>query len=339
MPIIKLNLLDFFYYRDGEPVKELKNIQPENLLTPYPSVVYNALKRELKAPEKNDFVEIKNYYLQLDGETVFPLPGDCCLSEANRSPCAFVAGIAEKDFSSNYKLPFFLDFLPERFKNHSGYFIGSKNFSKYLKLGSETGIVNCKQRQIFEITRGGRKAPRGSRSSGKDGNINQIDYELRLIIKYSGDRLPNKGVFRIGQTGKAVRFEHVSEPVFFQEPGISFSKQGLLKVYLATPAIFKKGWFPQWLDEKQNFTGVYKGVKFKMIAAVPGEPRFVDGPRYDSEKPRSMYKAVPAGSVYYFEYEGNLQQVLTAMKKEKLSEYRAEEGFGICYPGVVRPHN
>ncbi len=50
-------------------------------------------------------------------------------------------------------------------------------------------------------------------------------------------------------------------------------------------------------------------------------------------KPKPMFKAVPAGSVYFFELlEGNANQ-LEKFHQKSISDIYPEQGFGICYIG------
>jgi CRISPR-associated protein Cmr3 len=49
-----------------------------------------------------------------------------------------------------------------------------------------------------------------------------------------------------------------------------------------------------------------------------------------------MYRAVPAGSVYYFEIiEGTQEQIVSLFNFKKISEERANEGFGFSLVGRV----
>ena len=53
-------------------------------------------------------------------------------------------------------------------------------------------------------------------------------------------------------------------------------------------------------------------------------------------RPKPMKRAVPAGSVYYFELlEGDLEKVKDLMHCRSISEYNAEQGFGISFVGRV----
>ncbi|MEN3045343.1 MAG: type III-B CRISPR module-associated Cmr3 family protein, partial [Candidatus Hydrothermales bacterium] len=66
-----------------------------------------------------------------------------------------------------------------------------------------------------------------------------------------------------------------------------------------THAIFEKGWIPRWINEK-TLIGDFEGIQLKLIACVVGKYVRVGGWDIARGEPKPMYKAVPAGSVYYF---------------------------------------
>jgi hypothetical protein len=87
--------------------------------------------------------------------------------------------------------------------------------------------------------------------------------------------------------------------------------QGLL-LYLATHAVFKGGWNPG-LDESS-------GVR--LIAAAVGKPVILSGWNQKRRRPKPMRRAVPAGSVYYYE-------VVDTKKAERLVDtYHFDESLG-----------
>jgi CRISPR/Cas system CMR-associated protein Cmr3 (group 5 of RAMP superfamily) len=50
--------------------------------------------------------------------------------------------------------------------------------------------------------------------------------------------------------------------------------------------------------------------------------------------PKTMYKAVPAGSVYFYETSENLEVVKERLFGKPISDKMPEQGFGIAYVGV-----
>lgn len=117
---------------------------------------------------------------------------------------------------------------------------------------------------------------------------------------------------------------------------VELSDTKYFKIYLATPAIFEKGWFPGWLDKKDkkgHFTDNKKHhVKVKLLAACVGRTIPCGGFGFDKESgtyhPREMRFAVPAGSVYYFKLEeGSFEDAVKAFHGKCISDYRENKGF------------
>ena len=116
-----------------------------------------------------------------------------------------------------------------------------------------------------------------------------------------------------------------------------------LRLYLATPAIFRSGgWLPDWIDP-DTLTGAPEwlgGVTLKLEAAAID--RRVPTSGWDirrSSGARGTRYAVPAGSVYFFSV---VENDLTAEHWEKLwlnrslcrNPYDARNGYGLTLPGV-----
>lgn len=108
------------------------------------------------------------------------------------------------------------------------------------------------------------------------------------------------------------------------------------KLYLSTPTFFKHGWLPEWMNE-DSLEGHINNTKVKLTSAFIGKPLSIGGFDMKKKCPKPMRKAVPAGSVYYFEItEGNMNDILNEFHEKSISEFDSQkEGFGIAYVGVI----
>jgi len=100
-------------------------------------------------------------------------------------------------------------------------------------------------------------------------------------------------------------------------------------IYLATPAIFNNGWYG---DFAQKFDGAV------MVGAAVNKPMYISGWKVSEGKPRPIEKAVPAGSVYFFEAESwKDDQFKNLYEKyhfrESISDKYPSAGFGIALIG------
>ncbi|MEW6088968.1 MAG: type III-B CRISPR module-associated protein Cmr3 [bacterium] len=105
-------------------------------------------------------------------------------------------------------------------------------------------------------------------------------------------------------------------------------------LYFITPAIFKEGWDRNWPVEFKDT---------KMVGACVNKPVFISGWQKSGKgmkgNPRSLFKTVPAGSVYFFKadtWDDNSFQALYEKYnfRESLSDFYPCAGFGTALIGA-----
>lgn len=85
----------------------------------------------------------------------------------------------------------------------------------------------------------------------------------------------------------------------------ALSKTNRVRMVLATPAVFKRGWKPAWLNEKLEGTPPDSSVKLKLVGASVQRWRAVSGWSLAPPRgPKPIKRLVPAGGVYFFEVVG-----------------------------------
>ena len=114
-----------------------------------------------------------------------------------------------------------------------------------------------------------------------------------------------------------------------------------VRMVLATPAIFREGWKPGWLNDHligsppgSNVTLKLVGVSIQRwravsgwsLAELPNQPR----------GPKPVKRMVPAGGVYFFEVENGSASPLTSRWLEPVSdgEQDRRDGFGLAAWGT-----
>jgi len=161
---------------------------------------------------------------------------------------------------------------------------------------------------------------------------------LAIVVRFNHLQLPDNGVLRFGAEGKCVSYTAGTMPeIDISE--LEQSESNRFKLYLSTPAVFDRGWKASWME-----TGDYHGLQFSLLGASIGKPLSLGGFNLKERWPKQMRRAVPAGSVYYFELKkGQLRDHFAEMKDAFHGKMLADsalcsigEGNGIAYLGVVQ---
>ncbi|MCX8167342.1 MAG: type III-B CRISPR module-associated protein Cmr3, partial [Candidatus Micrarchaeota archaeon] len=72
---------------------------------------------------------------------------------------------------------------------------------------------------------------------------------------------------------------------------------------------------------------------------VIGKPIRIGGWDMLNRSPKRMYKAIPAGSVYYFRVlnKCSWKDILDYFHFKNISDVEREKGFGLSFVGIVKP--
>ena len=174
--------------------------------------------------------------------------------------------------------------------------------------------------------------------------------ELGFVVDYDcKEKLPSKGLLKLGGEGKSFFYEQcccIPDPLSTEDNLSSLKAairdSGSFKLYFATPSIFEQGWLPEWIS-KETQRGEYpttgtSSISVELVTAAVGKPIPVGG--WDMKKGRAKptCRAVPAGSVYYFKVhdEDCVDLLVKTFHYQNISDYRSEEGFGLCFVGVAK---
>lgn len=124
--------------------------------------------------------------------------------------------------------------------------------------------------------------------------------------------------------------------------------RGRFKLYLATPAIFARGWLPDGIDPV-TLEGTFAGRRYRLVSAAIGKAQQFSGWDLLCNRPKPMRSAVPAGSVYFLEptaeiSAGELADVVEALfaahhvrpypcDPSGATGYPDHQGFGVTLVG------
>lgn len=363
MQTINISALDTLFFRGGKPFTMGQETTGSGLFPPSPSVIYGALRTTYFAENKPDFKDFQageddatekltvrriafERQEAYDSNHYFPAPLDLVTEDktaAKKKAVLLKAEPLNNVGISNAKTTHILCTNLPKVEDLSDAFVDEDTLKDYLNLsGSDFYFENLKDFITAEpkvgvgLSRKTRTAEEGqlyfigmTRPRDKHGNI------LDINVSFSNLKLPKNGVLRMGGEGKSATYK-TTNPTQELQPDFNGKS---FKLYLSTPALFKKGWLPDWMDER-TFTGTFPGtaVEVKLTTCAVGRPMSIGGFDVKKQQPKPMLRAVPAGSVYYFEIEnGDVQTIIDALKvSPSISDCRKQEGFGLAFIGKIK---
>ncbi|NLC11746.1 MAG: type III-B CRISPR module-associated protein Cmr3 [Firmicutes bacterium] len=347
--LIKVEALDTLFFRDGKPFTMGQETWADGVFPPYPSVLYGALRSayfaehiaELKKANQKDDptagLKIKGIFLEIENDPCFPLPLDCVEEKNNESDqVAFQLKLKENTMVSSVPTPYILDSdRNTQVENVQGGYLNDLDFRRYLNAAmNEFYYYKLSDYVVVEEKIGiarDRTTYTAERAKLYRITLRRLN-NVSIIIDFDGLELPESGFLKLGGEGKAAAYESIKSL-----PSLSLElKSNRFKLYLATPAIFKNGWLPGWINPR-TLEGMYGGLRLKLLSAAVGKHVNIGGFDIEKGRPKPMRRAVPEGSVYFFELlEGEPARVMDLMHYKCISEYNPEQGFGISFVGAVK---
>ncbi len=346
---IKIEPLDTLFFRDGKPFMMGDDSWANGVFPPYPSVIYGALRSayfsehitELKnactANDPTRNLKIKGIYLlDLEANKVYlPLPNDC-VQRKNAKESTHLLSLNKININSSCTAQYVL-ISDKEVESVSDGLISLDSFKTYLQCESKTfDFIRIGDKMKLEPKVGiGINRLTGTADESKLYTVSMRRMEdLALLIDFEGIDIPQSGLMKLGGEGKAASYQVDDANIDVLPYNFKYNKT-IFKLNLSTPAILKKGWLPAWIDEK-NLTGEYNGLKVKLQTASIGKPLYIGGFDMKAGKPKPMRKAVPSGSIYYFEIlNGDIEMAIEYFHQKAVSDFYPEQGFGIAYVGGV----
>lgn len=183
-------------------------------------------------------------------------------------------------------------------------------------------------------------------------NTIRLREEYSIYVEYQGIDFPQKGLLKLGGEGKSCYFENTKLSLKnLLEKNLDYIKKEInrtkrFKLYFSTPAIFSDGWKPSWIRKEINDLGSIDPVIFeqkygialscKLLTAAISRPKNIGGWDIVNNRPKAMYNALPAGTVFYFQLSENdsVDNIIEAFWYKNISDYYAQEGYGLTWIGV-----
>ncbi|WP_263835154.1 type III-B CRISPR module-associated protein Cmr3 [Salinibacter sp.] len=355
----ELTPLDTVFFRDGSPFTMGQETWGNSQFPPPPSVVYGALRTRYFAEhpgrlsdaatseDPTSSARLTSFHLRRGGVPCFPLPRD--LVEApgaddlrGGTPVTRLeqtdlptGGVGMGPTSAVLSHPGEVDDVRRSFVEFG-------DLVEYLRGGTgpiasmhltENDLVHPEPKIGIRINQDSRSADDGFLYRV---GLHRLGKDTSFGIGVDGLPLEEAGLLKLGGESKPARYEHLGDDSPVPDPPHdAIASQDAFVLYLATPAIFEHGWIPSWIDP-ETMKGQESGVSVRLETAAVGKPGAVGGWNMKEGKPKPMDRTVPAGSVYRFSIsEGTAAEVIEAFHDRRISDGRAQAGFGHAFVGAL----
>lgn len=356
--------IDTLFFKDGKPFYMGEETWADGLNLPNPSVVHGALKSAYYSENLVDFNKVIQekydvafekikildifYIIKQQPSAYYPSPLDLVYEKNKKytlkrkeNRTKIYELIKLKGFSQAISNSNQLNIALSKVEveNLEGCLLSSFTLTEYL-LDSPNEIYKCRKIQDHFTSEPKIGIARNNASlTTEEGRLYRVDMKRANEFKIGVEIENELTLSRYPKLGGEGKITNLNEELDISQIDIEFNFQEFntkkFKIYLSTPAIFVNGWLPKWIDSK-TFIGEFGGNKFRLTSAFVGKPVMIGGFDMTKNMPKVMRKAVPQGSVYYFELiEGSLESVYNSFNKKSISEFNtAQQGFGITYFGV-----
>ena len=317
-----------------QDVINLKNTIVNGPLPSYKNSLYFPRPLDCVAKSKIDYFRVKPQKPEQDEWTDIPdglLPtiinSDEDFKPYNKMPAfwkqdVMVDWLCEEDQKMN-----FVPFNTESCDNSDNFMsFPNKDIRTHVQIEKETQI--SKDGQLFQTT-------------GLDFTNNTFSDSILMSVKVEGNYKIEKSLATMGGERRTVFVDPNSNINWNCPDKISqkLNNSKFVRMVLATPAIFKSGWKPGWLDENLEGSPI-PNIKLKLQSAIIDRWTPVSGWSLENNKPRCkpVRRMVPAGSVYFFEViEGNAQE-LSKLWLNSVCDYEQDkkDGFGLAIFGIYK---
>lgn len=381
--ILELHALAPLLLRDGRPFAGGgEESRAQSLAAPLPQTVAGLIRTQLgnaqavewQALSDDDLHKklqdlhtkpVRSVFMR-DKTFVFPKPENAVMDKVGKvyrsSPGKLEQGEGV-NFSAEGLRPLLLDKTPENFKPEGGYrYFNLETMQQWLAGKTPATTEKIGDPPTEERTH---VAIDSSKGVGEEGLLFSVAYRsfeardeagyhrwtLRIKTGFDGGFAP---VGHLGGERRPVALKDVGTQAqwpnigMFPEVEKALATSNKLCFVLTSPAIFKNGWQPGWLDltaedaAAHNGNGLPAGVKqlagkVKLVGAAVGRRIPVSGWSVRDNKPKSVRWAVPAGSVYFFEVTGEidrakLKEAWLKPLSDNINDQR--DGFGCALWGV-----
>lgn len=282
----------------------------------------------------------------------FPLPADLIV-EGEPSTCHYVRPtLVHQNLECSYplkRLPLLQVGAP--FKPKTGLWLKEEGLKRYLqgkKMAPdhvvETGALWASDDRLGIAMDPLRRSAEQGRIYTSETVAMKEGVGFIVGVDKAGSLLPESGLARFGGDGRGATIEPC-EVALPDPPWNEIEKSARFRLILATPGLFQAGWLPPGTrEDEQGYQWCSHGITARLVAVSIGRPQVVSGWDLAADRPKTALKAVPVGSVYWFdeltgEIDGLRRLIKDGLWEDQIPEVyrqRKAEGFNNVLVGAWR---
>jgi CRISPR-associated protein Cmr3 len=361
---IKIDAIDTLFFKDGKPFSMGEETWADGIFPPPPSVIYGALSSTIlsSSPEMinqltglssfNELI-ITDVYYRVNDSIHFPMPLDIVYRK-NKSKKDINTEKRTKKYKVNVLTGSLLNVLSsinselkvikakDEVENLENAIIGIDKLEQYLNGFLDNDEFECRSLDDYLIMESKVGIGRNNLTHTTDeSKLYRVGMRrpigLSIIVEIADNEFSKKlsKFIKLGAEGKIAKISEVTD--IYEPITVNNYYGSRFKLYIKTPAFFENGWLPKWINE-ESLIGEKDGIRIKLISAFIKKPISIGGFDMLKKVPKPMRKAVPSGSVYYFELlKGSFEDAKRIFNNKSISEYDTQNyGFGISLIGVLK---
>jgi len=385
---LEMEPVDTLFFRDARPMQAGAGSGGHGANWPLPTVIHesvrSALLRQLgplpvdksirghmgKSIATRDFESLRviGPFPSLEGRVYFPTPSDLVPNRSGRA--ALMTPIQDPVGVSNLPCSWLhpAGFTVRSGKEELPRWVDGEKFSRLLSPGNGIPDLDTPDLWYSENRIGIRIDPKTRRTI--KGLLYTSEHlrprdGLRLTAEiFLGEKAPEKerealddlirSHLLLGGESRMCRISKSSSVPTPEKP----NHGKLIKWVLATPALFREGWRPNWVNAddgriflKHGNTRRHEGenrrewrqrirrlpeIRARLVAVCSPKPAAFSGWDVARNMPKTTRLAVPAGSVFYFEADSEEEAaaLVDALHGRTLSDFFGEKGMGLGFCGT-----
>lgn len=169
----------------------------------------------------------------------------------------------------------------------------------------------------------------------RDKDDKKIERDWSYVVRVASDTDIRGPLFLGGERRIAIAEAgtHADWPVCPDDLKQKLASSRRIRMVLVTPAIFSGGWRPGWAGGAPP--GV-SGLKLTLVSACVPRREAVSGWDYAKRGPKAVRWLVPAGSVFFFEAEGDTSALASSAWLAPVSDNDQDrrDGYGLAVWGM-----